>query len=173
MRYVGLVPAAVVLIAFLVAGVLLFRKREIEATENKVVTGWPVRVIAGLVLLAAPLACVSYRIVPDLVKVPGFKRDTIVEIVAFCLPLIICPLLAAIVGFATAKPTAESLKGPAEFRVPCSCGQSIVVTEASAGASLTCSCGRSILVPPLRRLRQAVLEDDTHRSLPASHERTA
>jgi hypothetical protein len=42
-----------------------------------------------------------------------------------------------------------------EFRIDCPCGEHVVVTEASAGATLTCACGRPISVPSLWELRVA------------------
>jgi hypothetical protein len=41
-----------------------------------------------------------------------------------------------------------------KVRLACECGQEVVVTEGSAGASLPCECGRSIKVPSLGELRQ-------------------
>jgi len=42
-----------------------------------------------------------------------------------------------------------------DFRIDCPCGEHIVVTEGSAGATLACSCGRPISVPSLPALRVA------------------
>jgi hypothetical protein len=40
-----------------------------------------------------------------------------------------------------------------EFQVKCSCGNSSIVTEGSAGAIIQCACGRRTTVPPLKDLR--------------------
>lgn len=40
-----------------------------------------------------------------------------------------------------------------DFRLNCPCGNSIVVTEGSAGAAIECRCGRTISVPRLKELR--------------------
>jgi hypothetical protein len=42
-----------------------------------------------------------------------------------------------------------------EFRIDCPCGEHVVVTEASAGATLRCDCGRPISVPSTPALRVA------------------
>ncbi len=42
-----------------------------------------------------------------------------------------------------------------EFRIDCPCGEHVVVTEASAGATLKCVCGRPISVPSTPALRVA------------------
>ena len=40
------------------------------------------------------------------------------------------------------------------LNLKCECGESTVVSEASAGARLRCDCGRTIKVPPLHELRK-------------------
>jgi hypothetical protein len=40
-----------------------------------------------------------------------------------------------------------------DFRVPCECGQDVVVSERSAGARVECACGREVRVPALHELR--------------------
>jgi hypothetical protein len=42
-----------------------------------------------------------------------------------------------------------------DFRIDCQCGSHIIVSEGSAGATLTCSCGRPLSVPSLSVLRVA------------------
>jgi hypothetical protein len=42
-----------------------------------------------------------------------------------------------------------------DFRIDCPCGESVTVSEGSAGATLTCDCGRPISVPSLPALRRA------------------
>ncbi|HEV8000585.1 MAG TPA: hypothetical protein VGP63_11950 [Planctomycetaceae bacterium] len=42
-----------------------------------------------------------------------------------------------------------------DVRIECPCGEHVIVTEASAGATLTCDCGRPISVPSLPALRVA------------------
>jgi hypothetical protein len=42
-----------------------------------------------------------------------------------------------------------------EVRIDCPCGEHVIVTDASAGATLTCSCGRPISVPSTPALRVA------------------
>jgi hypothetical protein len=42
------------------------------------------------------------------------------------------------------------------FKLPCECGQVVVVTERSAGALVGCPCGRSVRVPALHELRLSV-----------------
>jgi hypothetical protein len=42
-----------------------------------------------------------------------------------------------------------------DFRIDCPCGQHVIVTEASAGATLKCDCGRTISVPSSPALRVA------------------
>jgi hypothetical protein len=40
-----------------------------------------------------------------------------------------------------------------EFRIDCSCGQRVTVTEGDAGGTLPCPCGRTVRVPSLHELR--------------------
>ena len=40
-----------------------------------------------------------------------------------------------------------------EFRVDCSCGGHVVVSEAAAGSSRQCACGRTVPIPSLKELR--------------------
>jgi hypothetical protein len=42
-----------------------------------------------------------------------------------------------------------------DFRIDCQCGGHIMVSEGSAGATLTCACGRPLGVPSLPALRVA------------------
>jgi hypothetical protein len=42
-----------------------------------------------------------------------------------------------------------------EVRIDCPCGEQVIVTDASAGATLTCTCGRPISVPSTPALRVA------------------
>jgi hypothetical protein len=42
-----------------------------------------------------------------------------------------------------------------DFRIDCQCGKHIMVSEGSAGATLTCACGRRLSVPSLPALRVA------------------
>lgn len=39
------------------------------------------------------------------------------------------------------------------YRLPCSCGQEIVVQTSQAGQNVTCACGRTVEAPRLRELR--------------------
>jgi hypothetical protein len=41
-----------------------------------------------------------------------------------------------------------------QYRIPCECGDEVIVAEAAAGSKIPCSCGRTIVVPSLRELRQ-------------------
>jgi hypothetical protein len=43
-----------------------------------------------------------------------------------------------------------------DFRIPCQCGQHVLVTEGSAGATVPCPCGRTLAVPSLKELRLQV-----------------
>jgi hypothetical protein len=45
-------------------------------------------------------------------------------------------------------------RGDFDYRLPCACGSSITVREASAGAKIPCGCGRTVVVPSLRDLRR-------------------
>lgn len=40
------------------------------------------------------------------------------------------------------------------YRIACSCGLSVPVTEAQAGSTFACACGKTIVVPILRELRK-------------------
>jgi hypothetical protein len=40
-----------------------------------------------------------------------------------------------------------------EFRIDCTCGIPLKVSEASAGGAVRCTCGRMVPVPPLTELR--------------------
>jgi len=41
-----------------------------------------------------------------------------------------------------------------DYLLPCPCGQSVTVTEGSAGAQVKCTCGRTLTVPSLGGLRE-------------------
>src|SRR5262245_41381266 len=41
-----------------------------------------------------------------------------------------------------------------DYLLPCTCGQSVTVTEGSAGAQVKCVCGRTLTVPSLGGLRE-------------------
>lgn len=41
-----------------------------------------------------------------------------------------------------------------KYRLPCTCGQSVVVETTQAGETVSCQCGRTLEVPTLRALRQ-------------------
>jgi hypothetical protein len=42
------------------------------------------------------------------------------------------------------------------FRVECSCGRKVVVSERSAGARVSCTCGQEVRVPALHELRKSI-----------------
>lgn len=41
-----------------------------------------------------------------------------------------------------------------EYRIDCSCGESLVVAETAAGTTTRCRCGQPIAIPSLRELRR-------------------
>lgn len=52
------------------------------------------------------------------------------------------------------------------YRVKCECGQSVLVGEAQAGATISCGCGAAVAVPMLRELRKLPREESSTASQP-------
>ncbi|MBM4087940.1 MAG: hypothetical protein FJ276_00705 [Planctomycetes bacterium] len=46
------------------------------------------------------------------------------------------------------------------YKLPCSCGHTLVIDVAQAGGSMRCRCGRDLEVPALRHIRQLDLATD-------------
>ena len=140
-------------IALIGGGLTTLRKGRIRATKNSVVEGAPAYAIGSLLLLTIPLAFTCYFLFRSTLNAldPGGSLD----LVAFCLPLLLCPLIAICIGFIRAKRIQPDPKQPTEFSVACACGDQVTVTEAVAGTTLLCRCGRSIRVPSLSELRSA------------------
>jgi membrane-bound ClpP family serine protease len=94
-----------VVIALIGGGIVTLRTGEIRATKNSVVDGRAARVIGWLLLLSIPLAFMSYWFLPGILAVIGNPVNSagIAPLLAFCLPLVGCPLMAVAIGFATAK----------------------------------------------------------------------
>jgi hypothetical protein len=73
----------------------------IRVTKKSVVEGTPARIIGWLLLLAIPMAFFSYGIVVAMAALGTLR--SMVPLVAFCLPLLGCPLIAVVVGLFCAK----------------------------------------------------------------------
>jgi membrane-bound ClpP family serine protease len=98
--------AIVLVVIFLIGGgIATLRNGRIRATRHSVVEGTPARVIGWLLLLTIPLTFVSYRLLPVLLAAVGESVNPagIGPLLAFCLPLVACPLIAIAIGFATAQ----------------------------------------------------------------------
>jgi membrane-bound ClpP family serine protease len=100
-----LIAILLVVIGLVGGGVVTLRKGEIRATRSSVVAGTPARVIGWLLILSLPLSFVSYWLLPGILAASGNPMSPagIGPLLAFCLPLVACPLIAVAVGFATAK----------------------------------------------------------------------
>jgi membrane-bound ClpP family serine protease len=100
-----LIAIVLVLIVLIGGGIATLRKGVIRATRNSVVEGTPARVIGWLLLLAIPLALVSFWLLPGLLAALGEPMNPagIAPLLASCLTLVACPLIAVAIGFATAK----------------------------------------------------------------------
>jgi membrane-bound ClpP family serine protease len=100
-----LIAIILVVIALVGGGIVTLRKGEIRATRNSVVAGTPARLIGWLLILSIPLSFVSYWLLPGILAASGNPMNAagIGPLLAFCLPLVACPLIAVAVGFATAK----------------------------------------------------------------------
>jgi membrane-bound ClpP family serine protease len=95
----------IVVIALVGGGIATLRKGKIRATRKSLVEGTPARLIGWLLLLSIPMAFVSYRFLPGLLATIGNPVNPagIAPLLAFCVPLVGCPLIAVAIGFATAR----------------------------------------------------------------------
>lgn len=103
----------IVLVVFLIGGgVATMRKGLIPATQSSVVEGTPARVISWLIIAALPGTFAALGLIELLVSGLGYReaaqRYELSLILVGYSPLLLCPLIAVIIGFASAKPAHES-----------------------------------------------------------------
>jgi membrane-bound ClpP family serine protease len=100
-----IIAIIIFVIALIGGGIMTLRTGMIRATRNSVVEGKPARVIGWLLLLAIPFAFISHRLLPAILVAMGTPVNSVsvVPLLAFCLPLVGCPLIAVVVGLVTAK----------------------------------------------------------------------
>src|SRR5262245_48121225 len=100
-----IIAIIIFVIALIGGGIMTLRTGMIRATRNSVVEGTPARVIGWLLLLTIPIAFISYRLLPAILLAMGIpvSSTSTVPLLAFCLPLVGCPLIAVVVGLVTAK----------------------------------------------------------------------
>jgi hypothetical protein len=93
---------------FVGGGITALWKGRIPATKTTAIEGLPARVVGLLLLLAIPLAFLAGFFSDPIVKTFGIPPNpqSAQPMVVFCVPLLACPLLGAIVGFVFAKKTA-------------------------------------------------------------------
>jgi tetratricopeptide (TPR) repeat protein/membrane protease YdiL (CAAX protease family) len=104
-----LVAIGLVIVFFLGGGITVLSKGRIHATRTAVVEGLPARVVGLLLLLAVPLSVLTAIFSHSILGRFGLRTgpDSSLPILAACIPLLGCPLLAVIVGMAAAKKSAE------------------------------------------------------------------
>jgi hypothetical protein len=86
-------------------GVTTLRKGRIQATRKFAVEGFPARIIGVLLLLAIPMLLAAFFFGNWFLGLFGIKPgfDSPLPMFIGLAPLLGCPLLAVIIGFATAK----------------------------------------------------------------------
>src|SRR5215472_2147399 len=123
-----LIAIIIVGIALVGGGLTTLRKGRIRATKNSVVEGAPAYVFGSLLLLTIPLAFACYFLFRGALSAldPGGPSD----LLAFCVPFLLCPLIAIFIGIITAKRIQPDPKQPTELSVACACGDQVTVDEA-------------------------------------------
>jgi hypothetical protein len=103
-----------VAVFFVGGGVNALWKGKIPATKTSTIEGVPARIVGLMLLLAVPLAFLTAFFYGPIVKTIGFQPDpqSVQPMLVFCAPLLACPILAVIIGFATAKPIQRGPETP-------------------------------------------------------------